>query len=346
MKYLKYIILSGLVGVSLWACQEDELRPIIHYNSAAVITAPTAGTILELKEATAADLLPVFRWTATADFGFSAAITYQLALDVAGNNFAAPTVLGSTTSDSLVLTQGELNTILLAKGLPGETATDVELRVIAKVTGDASSIASEGVVVTVIPFEAVIVYPKLQVPGSYQGWDVNNDNTVIYSVLANGKYEGYVYFGEENANFKYTDGNAWDTNWGDTGDDGSLDPGGDNILAGAAGVYRLIADITSLTHSRQLTNWGLIGDATGSWEVDQDLTYDAVANKLTITLDLVAGEMKFRANDNWDLNYGDNGNNKTLELGGENIPIAEAGNYTIDLLIINTAVFKYAITKN
>src|SRR6187549_418746 len=226
MKFLKYIFLTGLVGISIWACKEDELGPTIHYNSAAVITSPTAGTVIELKEATAADLLPAFKWTANADFGFSAAVTYQLALDVAGNNFAEPTVLGSTTGDSLVLTQGDLNTILLAKGLEGEIATDVELKVIAKVTGDASTIVSEGVVVTMIPFTSVIIYPQLQVPGSYQGWDVANDNTVIYSAKADSKYDGYLYIAEDNAKFKYTDGHSWDTNWGDTGDDGSLDAGG------------------------------------------------------------------------------------------------------------------------
>ncbi len=347
MKYLKYIVLSGLVGIAFWACKEDELRPIIHYNSAAVITAPTAGTTLELKEATAAEALPAFKWSNDADFGFKAAITYQVAVDVAGNNFADPTVLGSTTSDSLVLTQGELNTILLAKGLPGETPTDLEMRVIAKVNPDAETLVSEGVVITVIPFTTTIVYPQLQVPGSYQGWDPANDKTVIYSVGANGKYEGYVYFGEDNANFKYAQGNSWTTNWGDTGADGTLDPDGENIVAAAAGVYKLDVDLGSLTHTYQATNWGLIGDATpGGWDSDQNLVYDADANKLTITLDLVVGGMKFRANDDWGLNYGDNGNNKTLDFNGDNIAVTEAGNYTIDLLIIKSAVFKYSIKKN
>lgn len=347
MKYLKYIVLSGLVGIAFWACKEDELRPIIHYNSASVITAPAAGTVIELKEATAAEELPAFTWTDDADFGFAAGITYQLALDVAGNNFAEPTTIGSTTGLSLTITQDQLNTLLLAKGLEGETPTDIELKVIAKVSSDAEAIVSEGVIVTVIPFTTTIVYPQLQVPGSYQGWDPANNNTIIYSVNANDKYEGYVYFGEDNANFKYTKGTSWTTNWGDTGADGTLNPDGDNIVASAAGVYRLNVDLTSLTHTYQATNWGLIGDATpGGWDSDQNMIYDPVENKLTITLDLVPGGMKFRANDDWALNYGDNDNNKSLDINGENIPVTEAGNYTIDLLIIKTAKFKYSIKKN
>lgn len=346
MKYIKYIVLTGLVGVAFWACKEDELRPIIHYNAVPVLTAPPSGTVIELKEATAADEVPAFTWTA-ADFGFSAATTYQVVLDLAGNNFADPTTVGSSTGLSLVVTQEELNTLLLAKGLEGETPTDLELRVIATVNSDATAQVSEGVVVTVIPYTTTIVYPQLQVPGSYQAWDPTNDNTIIYSAKADGKYEGYIYMGEENAKFKYTDGPSWDTNWGDTGDDGTLDANGTDIAAGAAGTYLLSANLNTLTHTRTLYNWGLIGDATpGGWDSDQDLTYDAVANKLTITLDLVPGNIKFRANDAWDFNYGDNENNKTLDINGTDIPIAEAGNYTIDMLIFKTTKLKYTITKN
>ena len=348
MKYLKYIVLSGLVGIAFWACKEDELRPIIHYNGSAVITAPAAGTVIELKEATAADNLPAFTWT-PADFGFSAATTYQLVLDKAGNNFAEPTTVGASTGLSLVVTQGDLNTILLAKGLEGETPTDLELRIIATVNSDAAALVSEGVAVTVIPYTTTIVYPQLQVPGSYQGWDPANDKTIIYSAKADGKYEGYMYIGEDNAQYKYTQGPTWTTNWGDTGADGTLDSNSpDNISAGgSAGVYLLSANLNTFTHTRQLANWGLIGDATpGGWDSDQNMIYDPVANKLTITLDLVPGSIKFRTNDSWDFNYGDNENNKTLDVNGDNIAIAEAGNYTIDMLIFKVTKYKYTITKN
>jgi hypothetical protein len=346
MKYLKYIALSGLVGISFWACKEDELRPVIHYNGPAVITAPAAGTVIELKEVTAADELPAFTWTA-ADFGFKAAATYILSLDKAGNNFAEPTTIGSSTGLSLVVTQGDLNTVLLAKGLEGETPTDLELRVIATVNSDAEALVSEGVVVTVIPYTTTIVYPQLQVPGSYQGWDPTNNTTIVYSAKADSKYEGYVYMGEENAKFKYTSGPSWDINWGDDGDDGSLELDGTDIPITTLGTYLLNVNLITLTHTRQLANWGLIGDATpGGWDSDQDMIYDPVANKLTITLDLVPGSIKFRTNDSWDFNYGDTENNKTLDVNGDNIAIAEAGNYTIDMLLFKVTKYKYTITKN
>ena len=44
---------------------------------------------------------------------------------------------------------------------------------------------------------------------------------------------------------------------------------------------------------------------------------------------LVAGEIKFRLNNDWAVNYGDNGNDGTLEDGGANIPITDAANYKV-----------------
>lgn len=74
--------------------------------------------------------------------------------------------------------------------------------------------------------------------------------------------------------------------------------------------------------------WGLIGDATpGGWDTDTDMTWDAANNVFTVTLNLVAGTYKFRANDGWDVNYG--GDINALSAGGDNISVAEDGNYTV-----------------
>ncbi|RMG27177.1 MAG: hypothetical protein D6730_07770 [Bacteroidetes bacterium] len=64
-----------------------------------------------------------------------------------------------------------------------------------------------------------------------------------------------------------------------------------------------------------------------------------------ITLDLQAGEVKFRANDDWAINFGDDDGNGSLEYGGANIVIAEAGNYTIDLML-SVQDYTYQIVKN
>jgi hypothetical protein len=52
-----------------------------------------------------------------------------------------------------------------------------------------------------------------------------------------------------------------------------------------------------------------------------------------ITANLVAGEVKFRANDDWGLNYGDDGANAILEANGANIAIPADGEYRIKLFL-------------
>lgn len=176
-------------------------------------------------------------------------------------------------------------------------------------------------------------YGSLTVAGSFQGWEPTSSATVVSSPAADGKFEGYFYFPDANTEIKFTDGAGWDVNWGDTGADGTLELGGDNIVVADAGFYRVLVDTTNLTYSVNKTTWGLIGDATGSWDNDQDMTYDANLNAFTITVELSQGEVKFRANDGWDLNYGDDAGDAILEEGGANIAIPGSGLYTINLYL-------------
>ena len=95
---------------------------------------------------------------------------------------------------------------------------------------------------------------------------------------------------------------------------------------------------------------GLIGGAipgTG-WDSDRDMTFDPATGTYSITLDLNAGEIKFRANDNWDFNLGDNNdpNDGRPEVGGNNIKINAAGNYTITLDLLVGGNWVYTIKKN
>lgn len=78
---------------------------------------------------------------------------------------------------------------------------------------------------------------------------------------------------------------------------------------------------------------GVLGDATSvGWESgDINLYQDPTdTNKYFITLDLVAGGLKFRANDSWDVNWGSSAFPTGIGTqGGDNIPIPNAGEYQI-----------------
>ena len=62
-----------------------------------------------------------------------------------------------------------------------------------------------------------------------------------------------------------------------------------------------------------------------------------------VTLDLPVGGFKFRADNDWALNYGDTGADGTLDAGGDNIQIAAAGNYTVKF---DPVALTYTITQN
>jgi hypothetical protein len=75
------------------------------------------------------------------------------------------------------------------------------------------------------------------------------------------------------------------------------------------------------------------------------MTFDKDNLNLTVTMDLVVGEIKFRANDSWDLSYGKSDKDGIIGGNNDNIPIDADGNYTI-VLDLSQAVYTYSIIKN
>jgi len=145
--------------------------------------------------------------------------------------------------------------------------------------------------------------------------------------------------------FKCRANDGWDINFGDTGNNGSAEYGGDNINVTETADYEVSLNLsTPRDYKISWMNWGIIGDATpGGWGTDTNMSYDAASEMWTITTDLKKGELKFRGKDDWAYNYGDDATNGSLEPGGANIPVAEAGNYTIKFSKKNLT---YTITKN
>lgn len=346
----KYIVLSLGILFFLASCDEVVYDPIVAVGGPISLSSPADGSTIEITDSTLSNVFTTFAWTA-ADFGFRAAVTYSLEVDTAGGSFANPVSLATSTDLSFdEVTQERINTIAKNKGLlPGEAAA-MEFRTIAKINDDVANILSNVITINVIPFEAVVSsVPTLNVPGSYQGWDPAAASTAIYSREDNEIYEGYLYFGEDNVEFKYAKGSFdADSNWGDDGADGILELNSANIVAGAAGMYFLNCDLNALTHTYEKTDWGIIGTATpGGWDSDTDMTWDEAKGALTITMDMTAGlEYKFRANDDWTVNFGDNDADGSLEQDGANIIVAEDGNYTIDLILNLPEGYTYTAKKN
>ncbi len=208
------------------------------------------------------------------------------------------------------------------------------------------NITSQGLWHSPIPPKSTKSYTLLYVPGSYQGWNPANTFTVLASVNNDGNFEGYLNFPDAGTQFKFCQNPDWSVNWGDDGANGTLDPNGANIVATDAGYYKINVDLNALTYTMVKTTWGVIGSATaGGWSSDQPMTYDTATKMWTATLDLTAGEIKFRANGAWDINYGDNAPpDGILEAGGANIAIPENGTYVINMKL-GYPDYTYTIVK-
>ena len=347
----KIIIILLAFGFIFQSClyKNEEGDPVI-----GVFTAPVLDNVAgnyTLTEETAGNVFKTFTWT-EADYGFPSATTYSVQIDFSGKNFATAVEIANTTKTTASITVGALNQKLLAMGAKTNVPTAFEVRVVAKVSDYAQVLPSNAPVMNILPYKVVIIYPSLYLPGNYQaasGYTADwspKDAQQIYSVKSNNKYEGYVNMVGSGIKYKYTDEPNWDVNWGDDGFNGTLEKNGADIPIPEAGYYRIKADITALTYSFLKTDWGLIGDATpGGWDNDTNMTYDVATKTWKVTLNLNAGKVKFRANDGWDLNYGDNDFDGSLEEGGADIPVAAAGNYTVTLNL-EVAGYAYEIKKN
>ena len=163
--------------------------------------------------------------------------------------------------------------------------------------------------------------------------DATGANTSVYQVFAylTGEYK-----------FKPNADN-WDGDWEPGAESGSItDNGSGNFPAPNPGYYMITVDIKALTYSlTAITTIGVIGPAQeGSWDTDTDMTWDEESKTWTVTMELAADQFKFRANDDWDINWGGAGADPTpatvgeemsTKMNGNNFSIAEAGKYTIVL---------------
>ena len=180
--------------------------------------------------------------------------------------------------------------------------------------------------------------------GTNRGFAAGND----VPFLSNGQDGMFravatLYDGE----FKIRQDNAWGLNYGDNGADGTLEQNGANIAI-SAGHYVIDFDAVNftITITPAGTVWGVVGSATlNGWGAAEDvkLVPDPCNDGVYIIKDVVLtdGEIKFRQDDAWGVNLGDNGADGTTEANGANIAVS-AGTYDMTLDTVNGT---YTLTK-
>jgi hypothetical protein len=328
---LNKILLLFVAATFLASCDKEDLT-VLNSNATTVVSVSASDVVLD-KDAVGQDALTV-SWT-DPDFGYNAGAEYKI-IFTAGEKSAT---IAAGTNLSKVFETVQLNKILLNLGLKGNTPAEVSVQV-QIVLSAYHSLSSNSTSFMATAYEDKLDLSTIWgVVGSatVNGWD--GPDMPFYSTTLADVLVAYVTL--STGEIKFRSNNSWTLNYGDTGLDGNLEEGGDNIPV-IAGTYKITFNLSTLKYTIEAYSWGLVGDATtNGWDgPDMRMVYDSYSDTWKAIVTLKAGEMKFRFNNDWGLNYGDDGADGTLENGGANIPVT-AGNYLVTLDLKNLV---YTIT--
>jgi hypothetical protein len=345
----------GVAAIVISSCKKDEVKTVL--NVGATPTLQSNNTTLVLQQANANNDAVKFTYT-PATFGFDAAVTYVLQIAKGGTSFASASTTEVGLSNVSPMEKSfkvvDFNRELL-KIVNYGTATPVEVRVKATVAAAAPASYSNVVTITATAYRDIIKYnypAALNIAGNYQGWDPGTAPQIVKQ--NNGGYngfEGYIVFNAASPEFKMVKGDNWGA--GDYGSAGgsALGNGGPNLTlpsggAGLTGYYRVRASEATMSWSySKINTWGIIGAFNG-WGSSVPLIFNTATGVWSITRDMPTGEFKFRANDDWGINFGDNNADFKPEYDGSNLNISVAGNYTISLDLSVGGNYAYTLKKN
>lgn len=343
MKNKIFILFIGLFGL-LVSCEKDGEQVVILDNPIAPTLVTIPNLTLERNNGT-----QILEFVGTpVDPGFTASAKYFLEANAAGNNFDDPIViLTGNEPSSFKISVSDLNGLLLKK-FAADAVSSIDFRIRAALVIDGGTGAQTFEYSSATSTADVTLYglPKLVLLNS-------GIEQYIESALGNGEYMGYVKL-DLTMPFTLQDP---DSNIEYGGSNDILEVDGAAFNPFSTGWHKLSANVNDLSYELLDYRIGLIGDATpNGWDApDQKMEYNPATGVWSITLDLVAGTCKFRVNDDWsgsiNLGLGDADHPEyTLDNlwnsgSSQNIPIAEAGNYTVKL-IIGTSNYSATITKN
>ena len=185
--------------------------------------------------------------------------------------------------------------------------------------------------------------PVLYMKGDANGWNG-------YDYLAGDDgvhFTGFMYLNQNG--FKFTTAPDWSgTGYGENFS--TAPDAGNIVMTEPAGYYKVDVDLSAQTYTlTPITTIGIIGAAvpvTG-WDSDQDLTYNVEERCWEIKdIKLNAGECKFRANDDWAMQWGYDGEKFVYSNNAPAVQfIPEAGTYDIKLYAWANGYVKCEFTK-
>jgi hypothetical protein len=323
--YIKNTLILFIAAIFMVSC-DDEVLTVLNPNVSSTVSVDKNDVVLLPDNAGATAL--TISWS-EPDFGYNAGAIYKVTLSANGNS----NTQSAGTSLSKVYETVQLNKLLLGLGLSSGAPTQVDVKITVELSDYHSFVSNTTSFMATVYEDKLDLSTEWGVVGSaYNDWGAspdapfwttsNPDVIVAYVTLMTGE-------------MKFRTNNSWDYNFGDDGNDGTLEQNGANIAV-TAGTYKITLNTSTFTYTIEAYSWGLVGSATpNGWDgPDMKMEYDSYSDTWKAVVTLAAGEVKFRFNNDWGLNYGDNGADGSLENGGANIAV-NAGNYLVTLDLSN-----------
>lgn len=347
------ILLLALVSLMLFSCEDDDKLTINSEITPPVLNALTPENFDISTMSNIYDKIAYWTWTAP-DYGFDASVEYTVQADVSATFENAFTV-GSVKARSIAITGEMLNKAGMAFAEESEPLT-LYVRLKAAIAADenqayAPETYSNIQIITFTPsitqkLQKAAIYIMGSLVNGVPEWNdsLGNGLQVFFSDNSLMDEKVYSYTGTFNGGsiFKIR---AQAASW-----DGAYTYSSAGVLIGenkgsdipgpsTAGIYTLTVDLTDLTYkftpyTGETTTYntiGIVGDATaGGWDNDTQMEEVTPHVWVLAEADLTVGELKFRAEKGWDINWG--GTDTPFGIGpkgGDNIAIEKSGKYFI-----------------
>ncbi|CAM3559873.1 SusE domain-containing protein [Flavobacterium chungbukense] len=344
-----YKVLIAFIGVLAVSCNADAVdeRPILDAVSTPEITAPTTGQNYVLDVEKAAQEVAKFKWSA-AEYSTTVAVKYTLLIDKKGGDFKNAKTLQTTTNSitEVSVLARELNQVAIDLGGTPEVAAQYDVKITANVSGGVVQVSKGLISITVTPYVGKVPYDFVEWylvgDATVAGWDNNKGNQILFRSATNSDEYTFTGFFKKGAFKTIQNLGSWipmfgygsETAMAYRGTDADADPPTFNIPAD--GYYKFTMDVEKKTYTLApyaagataptYSTVGIIGSATSKgWDASTPMvksTFNAHVWTLGVT-SLNDGEIKFRANDAWDVSWG----GKTPFSGvstGDNTPVSKS----------------------
>lgn len=329
-------MLFTTASLLMTGCSDDDFVAV-NPNASTSLTLSSTDDIVLVKDEEGETALTL-NWTAP-DFGFDAAPTFQVLFDLEGGDFSTvqPINAGNNLEKSFLVE--ELNKAVNDAGALTGIANNVIVKVQVLLGKEAvAESGTQSLVITsyanTLDLSSTWGLVGSATPNGWDGPDVPFYKTAVGNVFV-------AYTELTDGEIKIRENNEWTINYGAAGSGGMED---DLVQDGAnieviAGIYKITFDLNLLAYKIEPYIWGIAGSATpNAWDgPDMQMEYDPTSDQWRALVTLVEGEIKFRLNNDWAINYGGTGG--TLAEGGNNI-VVSTGNY---LVSANFETLEYTI---